>query len=219
MGHQNGALLWTGTPSFCLIYFIFSPYLLLIFFPSFIFLSDCGLYPFDNLLAAGPKKKERKKEKRLRWEGYKKKKREREMTFLGTRDESNNVVTTTGVVPDIEQIDAGQAQSDSKFERRDGLRIVEEHEEKDLSRSLKQRHIQMIALAGAIVSTIIYLYLYLYASRIWSPFTNKSLTVFFLGHRAFPQSRRCAPNWRSPGSSAWLLSDRCSRLRRPVCTW
>jgi amino acid permease len=31
-------------------------------------------------------------------------------------------------------------------------RIVEEREDKDLSRSLKQRHIQMIALAGAIVS-------------------------------------------------------------------
>jgi len=29
--------------------------------------------------------------------------------------------------------------------------IVEEQEEKNLSRSLKQRHIQMIALAGAIV--------------------------------------------------------------------
>jgi amino acid permease len=33
-----------------------------------------------------------------------------------------------------------------------GGRIVEEREDKDLSRSLKQRHIQMIALAGAIVS-------------------------------------------------------------------
>lgn len=31
-------------------------------------------------------------------------------------------------------------------------RIVEEQEDRDLSRSLKQRHIQMIALAGAIVS-------------------------------------------------------------------
>lgn len=34
------------------------------------------------------------------------------------------------------------------------LRIVDEHEDKNLSRSLNQRHIQMIALAGAIVSTI-----------------------------------------------------------------
>jgi amino acid permease len=33
-------------------------------------------------------------------------------------------------------------------------RIVEEREDKDLSRSLKQRHIQMIALAGAIVSKL-----------------------------------------------------------------
>ena len=31
-------------------------------------------------------------------------------------------------------------------------RIVEEQEDKDLARALKQRHIQMIALAGAIVS-------------------------------------------------------------------
>ena len=33
-----------------------------------------------------------------------------------------------------------------------GHGIVEQHEENDLSRSLSQRHIQMIALAGAIVS-------------------------------------------------------------------
>jgi len=32
-----------------------------------------------------------------------------------------------------------------------GIRIVDEREEKNLSRSLGQRHIQMIALAGAIV--------------------------------------------------------------------
>lgn len=32
-------------------------------------------------------------------------------------------------------------------------RIVEEREDKDLARALKQRHIQMIALAGAIVSS------------------------------------------------------------------
>jgi hypothetical protein len=32
-------------------------------------------------------------------------------------------------------------------------RIVEEKEDNDLARALKQRHIQMIALAGAIVST------------------------------------------------------------------
>jgi amino acid transporter len=32
-----------------------------------------------------------------------------------------------------------------------GVRIVDDHEENDLSRSLSQRHIQMIALAGAIV--------------------------------------------------------------------
>lgn len=34
-----------------------------------------------------------------------------------------------------------------------GRRIVERQEDRDLSRSLKQRHIQMIALAGAIVSS------------------------------------------------------------------
>ena len=33
-----------------------------------------------------------------------------------------------------------------------GVQIVDAHEENDLSRSLSQRHIQMIALAGAIVS-------------------------------------------------------------------
>jgi len=33
-----------------------------------------------------------------------------------------------------------------------GVQIVDSHEENDLSRSLSQRHIQMIALAGAIVS-------------------------------------------------------------------
>jgi amino acid permease len=33
-------------------------------------------------------------------------------------------------------------------------RIVEEREDQDLSRSLKQRHIQLIALAGAIVSSM-----------------------------------------------------------------
>jgi hypothetical protein len=33
-------------------------------------------------------------------------------------------------------------------------RIVEEKEDNDLARALKQRHIQMIALAGAIVSAI-----------------------------------------------------------------
>jgi amino acid transporter len=32
-----------------------------------------------------------------------------------------------------------------------GVGIVDDHEENDLSRSLSQRHIQMIALAGAIV--------------------------------------------------------------------
>ena len=32
-----------------------------------------------------------------------------------------------------------------------GVQIVDAHEENDLSRSLSQRHIQMIALAGAIV--------------------------------------------------------------------
>jgi amino acid permease len=32
-----------------------------------------------------------------------------------------------------------------------GARIVDDHEENDLSRALSQRHIQMIALAGAIV--------------------------------------------------------------------
>ncbi len=34
---------------------------------------------------------------------------------------------------------------------RDVVQIVDAHEEHDLSRSLSQRHIQMIALAGAIV--------------------------------------------------------------------
>jgi amino acid transporter len=32
-----------------------------------------------------------------------------------------------------------------------GVQIVDDHEENDLLRSLSQRHIQMIALAGAIV--------------------------------------------------------------------
>lgn len=36
-------------------------------------------------------------------------------------------------------------------EGQDGVRIVDEQEENNLSRSLGQRHIQMIALAGAIV--------------------------------------------------------------------
>lgn len=35
--------------------------------------------------------------------------------------------------------------------QRGGVQIVDDHEENDLSRSLSQRHIQMIALAGAIV--------------------------------------------------------------------
>ena len=37
------------------------------------------------------------------------------------------------------------------------VQIVDSHEENDLSRSLSQRHIQMIALAGAIVRFRIYL--------------------------------------------------------------
>jgi amino acid transporter len=36
------------------------------------------------------------------------------------------------------------------------VQIVDSHEENDLSRSLSQRHIQMIALAGAIVRSRIY---------------------------------------------------------------
>jgi hypothetical protein len=36
-----------------------------------------------------------------------------------------------------------------------GVQIVDDHEENDLSRSLSQRHIQMIALAGAIVRRLI----------------------------------------------------------------
>jgi amino acid transporter len=36
----------------------------------------------------------------------------------------------------------------------DVVQIVDDHEENDLSRSLSQRHIQMIALAGAIVRVL-----------------------------------------------------------------
>lgn len=45
-----------------------------------------------------------------------------------------------------------EGEVDITFEPHDGVRIVEGREDRDLSRSLKQRHIQMIALAGAIVS-------------------------------------------------------------------
>jgi amino acid permease len=54
----------------------------------------------------------------------------------------DNIVTTNDV--DIEDTAVGP---------RDDHRIVDRREDQDLSRSLKQRHIQMIALAGAIVST------------------------------------------------------------------
>lgn len=47
----------------------------------------------------------------------------------------------TKAVPGNAQVEVGQG----------GDRIVDDHEENDLSRSLSQRHIQMIALAGAIV--------------------------------------------------------------------
>ncbi|KAH6673369.1 putative arginine permease [Halenospora varia] len=43
-----------------------------------------------------------------------------------------------------------EGEVDITFEPHDGVRIVEGREDRDLSRSLKQRHIQMIALAAAI---------------------------------------------------------------------
>jgi amino acid permease len=55
----------------------------------------------------------------------------------------DNIVTTDGA--DVENAPPSPPH---------GRRIVERQEDRDLSRSLKQRHIQMIALAGAIVSFI-----------------------------------------------------------------
>ena len=54
---------------------------------------------------------------------------------------SDDDVETKAVAPPNVQVEVEQG----------GVGIVDDHEENDLSRSLSQRHIQMIALAGAIV--------------------------------------------------------------------
>jgi amino acid permease len=59
----------------------------------------------------------------------------------------DTVVTTTINEPDVESSPIIPPQDGSPVRH-----IVEEREDKDLARALKQRHIQMIALAGAIVS-------------------------------------------------------------------
>jgi amino acid permease len=57
---------------------------------------------------------------------------------------------------DVENGSSGEHLVESGIvEEHDGIRIVADQEEK-LSRSLSQRHIQMIALAGAIVSLSFY---------------------------------------------------------------
>jgi hypothetical protein len=68
--------------------------------------------------------------------------------WAGSEDdvEANKAVTETNVQVEPEQ---GHGV----------VQIVDFHEENDLSRSLSQRHIQMIALAGAIVRFRIYLLL------------------------------------------------------------
>lgn len=71
-------------------------------------------------------------------------------------------------------------------EPHDGERIVDQREDNDLSRALKGRHIQMIALAGAIV-------------RIQDPTSHKLFRrdwslIFFAGHRPIFKSWRCTSN-------------------------
>lgn len=56
-----------------------------------------------------------------------------------------NIVVATQSDADLENTPAAPPDASVR-------RIVEEQEDKDLARALTQRHIQMIALAGAIVS-------------------------------------------------------------------
>jgi amino acid transporter len=46
---------------------------------------------------------------------------------------------------------AGTSVIASRHVNNEDVRFVDEHERRDLARGLKQRHVQMIAIAGAIV--------------------------------------------------------------------
>lgn len=64
------------------------------------------------------------------------------------------VEAATAIPMDVENKDVGTNVDD----RSDSVRIVHAQEENNLSRALSQRHIQMIALAGAIVRLFVILY-------------------------------------------------------------
>ena len=85
-----------------------------------------------------------------------------------------------------------------------GAHIVDEHEENDLSRSLSQRHIQMIALAGAIVRY---------------PCLRVSGKLIMLGNRVISQSWRSLAGWRTSWSSARIPTRRTRCLRRTIRSW
>jgi hypothetical protein len=87
--------------------------------------------------------------------------------------------------------------------------ILEEQEDKNLSRSLTQRHIQMIALAGAIVCTC----LDTIPIQLLLAYTSK------LGNWTLPQSWRSSSKWRASGSTTWVRLRRRHSLRSAICTW
>lgn len=58
---------------------------------------------------------------------------------------------------------ASKASSSSSYPRDMDIQFVEEEEKRDLRRGLKQRHVQMIAIAGAIVrSPVVFMTLNLF---------------------------------------------------------
>lgn len=71
--------------------------------------------------------------------------------MFGMQSSTAGIRTDTAIDPDISKTNfVNEAAIGSEVQ--DGTRVIDAREDEDLSRSLEQRHIQMIALAGAIVS-------------------------------------------------------------------
>lgn len=115
-------------------------------------------------------------------------------------DNDTNKHLDVGVAPTL----VGDGEPSSLRDDHDGDFVTVE-EEHDLTRGLHQRHISLIALAGAIVRR--------------STLSQCAIIHLLVGNRALPGSGRLDSNRRSSRRVTRLCDCRSRRLRRTVCAW
>lgn len=92
--------------------------------------------------------------------------------------------------------------------------FVTTNERHDLVRGLHQRHIGLIALAGAIVCFRLWSYARVHSRRIFMWLAR----LTWAGNWPIPWSGRFNSNWWPVRSVARLCYRRSHRLRGPICT-